>query len=212
MILLSCPFTVQPVVWWKKIKQVLAETRLPLSSNAPGHTSRRDWQTERQNRWLETVPVKTLCVFKYCIKSLYLSINFAGNTTPPRLLSFFTLSLVIFQNRGALKTLKSFDLMLLHKKNQNMGKNRVTWTIYSVIYTFYSESTKRVVHFFPPLRLDPGGTGPQIKQDNVHMKKTENIITEHASLPLLPNLQPFSYFSLLPPLILTSVFLLLPLI
>lgn len=104
----------------------------------------------KTNRWLKTVPVKTLCVFKYCIKSLYLSINFAGNTTSPRLLSFFTLSLVIFQNRSALKTLKSFVFNASPQK-KNMGKNRVTWTIYSVIYTFYSESTKRVVHFFPPL-------------------------------------------------------------
>lgn len=45
--------------------------------------------------------------------------------------------------------------------------------------------------------------GPQVKHDNVHMKKKNVTITEHASLPLLPNLH-LSY-SLLRPLSMKSV-------
>lgn len=40
--------------------------------------------------------------------------------------------------------------------------------LYIVIYTYTIKGTKRVVHFC----LIPRGHGPQIKQDNVHMKKT----------------------------------------
>ncbi len=43
----------------------------------------------------------------------------------------------------------------------------------------YNESTKRVVH----LCLDPRGRSPQIKQDNVHMKKTSPpLLNMHHSL------------------------------
>lgn len=100
--------------------------------------------------------------------------------------------------------------MLLHKKKA--WAKIESHEQFIVLFTHFTVKVQKELYIFPPLRLDPRGTGLQIWQDNVHMKKTENIITEHASLPLLPNLQPFSYFSLLPPLILTSVFLLLPLI
>lgn len=46
-------------------------------------------------------------------------------------------------------------------------KKRATWRIYSVLYIYTMKVQKRVVHF----RLPPRGHGPQIKQDNVHMKK-----------------------------------------
>lgn len=96
------------------------------------------------------------CVLKYCIKSLYLSINFSRNKINSCLLfSFFFSAMSLPHVFNVSKLL--FFFRVHHKEHEQKSHKNILYCYLHI----YSEG----------LCLDPRGRGPQIKRDNVHMKK-----------------------------------------
>lgn len=143
-----------------------------------------------------------------CVKILYKTIIFINKLFEKTKLidvchySILSCVIIIFHTAYNHCVLKSESFLRCVIKSKKSHKSGLCCYLH-----IYRESTKTIVH----LSLHPRGRSPQIKHDNVHMKKRHH---HHWTCitPFITQLTAtFIFSALLSPLIVASIFFLLPL-